>query len=161
MHYTPPQPLPLFRLAVVCALVGVLALLLLLVGCGPKSNTGTEQGLAPRSPITYEQGRAYAAALAGITGGSYSMISPTGSMEPILDSSSLVVFVPAADFEIKPGMVVSYTREGKNTVTHKVLAVTDTHFIPAGVANMRNDGRIELSRIERIMIAPIYTEGRQ
>lgn len=160
MHHTPPQPLPLFRFAVVCALVGVLALLMLLVGCGPRSNTGEEQGLAPRSPITYEQGRAFAFSLASMTGGRYSMIAPTGSMEPILDSSSLVVFVPAGGVEIKAGMVVSYSRQGQNNVLHRVLAVTDTHFIPAGVANMRNDGRIEKDRIERIMVGVIYTEGR-
>lgn len=99
----------------------------------------------------------YAKTLVSITGGRYGTIMPTGSMEPILDSSSIPLFVRSDGSNIAPGMIVSYSREGKNNVLHRVLAVTDTHFIPAGVANIRNDGRIEKSRVERILIGVIYT----
>ena len=94
--------------------------LLLLVGCGPQSNTSVEQGIAPKSPISYEDGLVYANTLALITGGKYSKILPTGSMAPLLDSSSIPIYVKSDGSDIAPGMIVSYTREGNKNVLHQV-----------------------------------------
>lgn len=137
-----------------------LLLLLLFSGCGQPSNTGVEQGLAPRSPLSYEDALVKARTVAVITGSKYGSIAPTGSMEPILDSSSIPIYIDSDGSNITEGMAVVYSREGQPSVLHRVLKVTDTHFIPAGVANMRNDGRIERSRVERILVGVIYTSGR-
>lgn len=132
-----------------------------LLGCGPsKTNTGVEKGLAPKSHVSYEDGLSVARTFALIVGGKVSKIAPTGSMEPIVDSSSIAVFMSSEGVEIKPGMVVSYTREGKNNVMHRVLAVSGDEFIPAGITNSRNDGRIKLDRIEKVLIGVIYTAGQ-
>ena len=139
-----------------------LSLLLLLAfsGCGPKSNTGVEQGIAPKSNLSYEDGLTQARTMAILLGGKYSTIAPTGSMEPILDSSSIPIFVNSDGSDIKEGMVVTYTRDDNKSILHTVLKVTDTHFIAAGNNNLRNDGRIERSRVDKILVGVIYTSGR-
>lgn len=141
-----------------CILVGIL-----IAGCGGGSerNTGLEKGDAPKGPFTYAEAQTHARSWAmAIPSGQYSAVMPTGSMEPLIDSSVIPIYVKSDGSDIANGMIVVYLRSDGVRVLHKVAALNDTHFIPDGIANSRYDGWVERSAVRHIVAGMIYTRGQ-
>ena len=138
--------------------------LLLFTGCGPSErNTGLEKQTAISSPLTFDEGVALAKVMVEANrdkGWSWAMVSDTGSMEPVLNSSTVVVLMPSDGADVQVRDVVTYVR-GSAEIIHEVAAANATHFIPDGVANERNDGWVPRSAITRVAVSTIYTRGRQ
>ncbi|MCW5548876.1 MAG: hypothetical protein KIT44_07920 [Opitutaceae bacterium] len=131
--------------------------LVFISGCKPVvRNTGTEKGLAPVSNLTREQAESTARLIALMHNGTVRTITPTGSMEPIVDSRSFIVLAPHKG-DLRVGMVVSYYHSVKYpSVLHKVVKLNDTHFTPDGITNRRSDGWIPRENITGELIAVIY-----
>ncbi|GEM_PF-2578395 len=140
----------------------VLLWLMLITGCGKgdsERNTGLEKGRAPKGAVTYEQGFAIAREWAGaIPGGSFGSVNPTGSMEPLIDSSVIPIYAPADGRILVVGQIVVSARDGKR-ILHQVAAINDTHFISVGISNARYDGWVPRSTVTQILVGQIYTKG--
>jgi signal peptidase len=88
-----------------------------------------------------------AQAFPGLVGADYALIVQSGSMEPAIPVGS-VVFVDAvaaeqADTRITEGEVITYTDDGRNLVTHRVVekhqAADSVRFVTKGDANENVD----------------------
>jgi hypothetical protein len=149
------------RAAAICLIVGIIALWVLFVtGCGPSErNTGTEKGTAPTSPLTFDEAENIAKFAALMVGGTWSHIQPTGSMEPLINSRSVVVYRPY-DGNLASGMIVAFDRDRNGTLTlHTVTHVRGDHFIATGIANDRSDGWQPRSAIQHVLVGIIYAGG--
>jgi hypothetical protein len=132
----------------------------LLLGCGPSErNTGHEKGTAPTSPLTFAEAENIAKFAALMVGGTWSRIQPTGSMEPLINSRSVVVY-RSYDGTLAPGMIVAFDRDHNGTLTlHAVTHVRGDHFIATGIANDRSDGWQPRSAIRHVLVGIIYAGG--
>ena len=138
------------------------ALILAAAGCGKSErNTGLEQGRAPVGPVSYADGKVIASYLArSLNGGTYGSVSNTGSMEPLIDSSVIPIYLPADGSQLRVGQVVVYTSQSGRQILHRVADLNSTHFIPEGIANARFDGWVPRSAVNRVVLGMIYTEGQ-
>jgi hypothetical protein len=132
----------------------------LLLGCGPSErNTGIEKGTAPTSPLTFAEAEQLASIAALSVGGTWSRIATTGSMEPVLNSNSVVIYRPY-DGRLAVGNVVVFYRDADAPrVIHKVAALDATHFVGDGVSNSRYDGWQPRANIIEVMVGVIYAGG--
>lgn len=136
-----------------------IALALLLLGL---SGCGGLVSKAPLGPIGKDQAYLYAVGLAGLMEGQATFIAATGSMVPVMDENSVVVYMPSDGSNVRAGDVVLYTHPVMDiNIIHRVAYVTGTHFIPDGIANKRNDGFIPRTAIYGRMVAIIYSDGQQ
>jgi hypothetical protein len=63
---------------------------------------------APTGPISKNQAYIYAMGLAGMAQGQVTLISGTGSMKPLLDENTVVVYLPSDGNQIRVNDVVLY-----------------------------------------------------
>lgn len=86
--------------------------------------------------------------------GSYVVVS--GSMEPTLETGSLLYVVETGDYAV--GDVVTFTRDG-SVVTHRIVDETGEEFVTKGDANAERDpwrvAREEI-RGEAVLSVPLY-----
>ena len=150
----------LLKLSLTFFAVGVIALWVLVAntGCATQPYRGVEKGVAPTSSVSREQTKKMARTLVwGFPNLYLSEIAPTGSMEPQINSYTIVLMERTDGSDVLPNQIVSYTQD-EYFILHKVLAVTPTHFQPAGIHNFRTDGWIPRDRIVGRLVAPFYTK---
>lgn len=137
----------------------VIAGVLLAFGCGPEKPQG-ERGTAPTSATGYDVALSAAHTLAAHLGPHYFVltIAPTGSMEPLINSRSIVIMERTDGSDIRPGQIVSFYHSPElPNVFHQVSsAINETAFIPNGVANSRYDGWQPRSAIKGRLVATLY-----
>ena len=150
----------LFRAAVVCLIVaGVSLWLLLVTGCGPVvRNTGVEKGAAPTSNLTRDQAIGAAHVMCVLDPSlQWSEVQPTGSMEPLINSHSIIVWEPSDGSDLRLHQIVIF-RSGADYVLHRVVALNATHVTTDGVSNRTSDGWQPRDSVVGRLVAVIYAD---
>jgi signal peptidase I len=139
----------------------VLAVLaaLTLAGCGPSDrNTGVEKKKAPTSSVKYDDALQNALLISLLSEGSYaSRIAPTGSMEPWIDSRSVVVIEPTDGKDVRIGQIVVWQVEDSPKILHRVVDANQTHVLTSGVANAQSDGWVPREKVTGRLYAIFYS----
>lgn len=72
-----------------------------------------------------------------LTGGYRAYIVQSGSMEPAIPVGAVVIIKPSSTYNA--GDVITYSQNGKNNVTHRIVETKDGSFITKGDANEEAD----------------------
>jgi signal peptidase I len=143
------------------AILILLALLLLLSGCGPSQrNTGVEKGTAPTSSVTVPVGMYAAKRIAELSQRFFVLsIAPTGSMEPLINSKSIVVLESLSNpTDIQLGQILTFSSDEHPYIMHRAIEFNGTAVLMDGVANFRGDGWVPIERINGRVVAIVYTQ---
>jgi len=129
---------------------------MLLVGC--EQRPPEERNPAPSSSITLTQAQGDAAFwILGRPNRSYSLVAPTGSMLPTLDSRSVLLLETVTATDLRPNDLAIYTRDDGRAIVHRVKAIHPHGILFDGDNNKASDGWIDPTRITHRVAGILYT----
>jgi len=154
----------------IAPLILSLSLSLLFLGCGPNSESGGKKDPeayrpAPSSSLTYNEAFLYAMFLTNFSPSKelgLGVIAPTGSMLPILDSSSVVVTEKVgAETVLRKNDLVIFNRGDEPRVLHRIIDVRKDSYFISGDNNSGSDGWFPKSAIQSRVVAIIFSSQRE
>ena len=134
--------------------------LIVATGCGKSQrNTGKEKGVAPTSNLTRSEAISAAQFMCILLPRlQWSEVQRTGSMEPLINSYSIIVWEPSDGSDLALNQLVLFLSAGER-VLHKVVALNATHLITDGGSNSRSDGWKPRDLVLGRLVSVIYTSA--
>lgn len=90
------------------------------------------------------------------SGRGWAIVAPTGSMEPVINQNSVLLWVTYSGQPLRNGAVVVFDRSDAPNCVHVVCDQTPTHVYMSGYANRRSDGWFPKTTIKGIVVGQLY-----